>query len=161
MLLFRLVMDHQSEFKNIHYLKVQQIHLNEIGFVADRIGRRIVFAFGTMGTALFIPVVVYFHTAENIGWLMLIFGFLYGIPYAINATYLTESFPTSIRGTAVGGAFNIGRIGAIFAPIAIGYLATHNSIGAGLLLMGVAYFLCGLIPTLFIKDRLYDPQKAE
>lgn len=114
-----------------------------------------------MGTALFIPVVVYFHTAENIGWLMLIFGFLYGIPYAINATYLTESFPTSIRGTAVGGAFNIGRIGAIFAPIAIGYLATHNSIGAGLLLMGVAYFLCGLIPTLFIKDRLYDPQKAE
>ena len=131
------------------------------GFVADRIGRRIVFAFGTMGTALFIPVVVYFHTAENIGWLMLIFGFLYGIPYAINATYLTESFPTSIRGTAIGGAFNIGRIGAIFAPIAIGYLATHNSIGAGLLLMGVAYFLCGLIPTLFIKDRLYDPQKAE
>jgi len=154
-------MDCQSEFKNIQYLTVQQIHLNEIGFVADRIGRRIVFAFGTMGTALFIPVVVYFHTAENIGWLMLIFGFLYGIPYAINATYLTESFPTSIRGTAVGGAFNIGRIGAIFAPIAIGYLATHNSIGAGLLLMGVAYFLCGLIPTLFIKDRLYDPQKAE
>ncbi len=161
MLLFRLAMDYQSEFKNIQYLTVQQIHLNEIGFVADRIGRRIVFAFGTMGTALFIPVVVYFHTAENIGWLMLIFGFLYGIPYAINATYLTESFPTSIRGTAVGGAFNIGRIGAIFAPIAIGYLATHNSIGAGLLLMGVAYFLCGLIPTLFIKDRLYDPQKAE
>ena len=161
MLLFRLAMDYQSEFKNIQYLTVQQIHLNEIGFVADRIGRRIVFAFGTMGTALFIPVVVYFHTAENIGWLMLSFGFLYGIPYAINATYLTESFPTSIRGTAVGGAFNIGRIGAIFAPIAIGYLATHNSIGAGLLLMGVAYFLCGLIPTLFIKDRLYDPQKAE
>ena len=131
------------------------------GYVADRIGRRIVFAFGTMGTALFIPVVVYLHTPENIGWLMLVFGFLYGIPYAINATYLTESFPTSIRGTAIGGAFNIGRIGAVFAPVTIGYLAHHNSIGAGLLLMAVAYFLCGLIPTLFIKDRLYDPQKAE
>lgn len=131
------------------------------GAAADRIGRRVVFAFGTFGTALFIPIVIYFHTAENIGWLMIVFGFLYGIPYAINATYLTESFPTSIRGTAVGGAFNIGRIGAVFAPITIGYLAMHNSIGAGLLLMGVAYFLCGLIPTLFIKDRLYDPQKAE
>lgn len=131
------------------------------GFIADRIGRRIVFAFGTMGTAIFIPVVVYFHTSENIGWLMLIFGFLYGIPYAINATYLTESFPTSIRGTAVGGAFNVGRIGAILAPITIGYLALHDSIGAGLLLMGVAYLLCGLIPILFIKDRLYDPQRAE
>lgn len=131
------------------------------GYVADKIGRRIVFAFGTIGTAAFIPVVVYMHTAENIGMLMIIFGFLYGIPYAINATYLTESFPTAFRGTAVGGAYNFGRIGAIFAPITIGYLAMHGSIGTGLLLMGVAYLLCGLIPAIFIKDRLFDPQKAE
>jgi len=131
------------------------------GAAADRLGRRVVFAFGTIGTAVFIPIVIHFHTVDNIGWLMIIFGFLYGIPYAINATYLTESFPTSIRGTAIGGAFNIGRIGAVFAPITIGYLAMHNSIATGLLLMGVAYLLCGLIPALFIKDRLYDPQKAE
>lgn len=64
------------------------------------------------------------------------------------------------RGTAVGGAFNIGRIGSIFAPITIGYLATNGSIGTGLLLMGVAYFLSGLIPALFIKDKQYDPQSA-
>lgn len=130
------------------------------GIVADKIGRKIVFAFGTMGTALFIPVLVYMHTPENIGWLMIAFGFLYGIPYAINATYLTESFPTAIRGTAIGGAFNIGRLGSVIAPIAIGYMAMQNSIGAGLLLMAGAYFLCGLIPTLFIKEKQYDPQKA-
>ena len=35
----------------------------------------------------------------------------------------------------------------------------NGSIGTGLLVMGAAYFLCGLIPALFIKDRLYDPQK--
>ncbi|MEJ6070380.1 MFS transporter, partial [Psychrobacter sp. 16-Bac2893] len=130
------------------------------GIVADKIGRKIVFAFGTMGTALFIPVLVYMHTPENIGWLMITFGFLYGIPYAINATYLTESFPTAIRGTAIGGAFNIGRLGSVIAPVAIGYMAMQNSIGAGLLLMAGAYFLCGLIPTLFIKEQQYDPQKA-
>ncbi|MGP5546431.1 MFS transporter [Psychrobacter alimentarius] len=130
------------------------------GLVADKIGRKIVFAFGTMGTALFIPILVYMHTPENIGWLMITFGFLYGIPYAINATYLTESFPTAIRGTAIGGAFNIGRLGSVIAPVAIGYMAMHKSIGAGLLLMAGAYFLCGLIPTLFIKEQQYDPQKA-
>ena len=130
------------------------------GFMADKIGRKIVFAFGTMGTALFIPILVYTHTPENIGWLMITFGFLYGIPYAINATYLTESFPTAIRGTAIGGAFNIGRLGSVIAPVAIGYMAMHNSIGAGLLLMAGAYFLCGLIPTLFIKEKQYDPQEA-
>lgn len=37
------------------------------GYIADQIGRRIVFSFGTMGTALFIPVVVYLHIPENIG----------------------------------------------------------------------------------------------
>jgi len=25
--------------------------------------------------------------------------------------------------------------------------------------MGGAYFLCGVVPALFIKDTLYDPQK--
>ena len=34
-------------------------------------------------------------------------------------------------------------------------------IGTGLLIMGIAYFLCGLIPAFFIKDRLFDPQKAD
>jgi len=131
------------------------------GYIADRIGRRAVFAFGTMGTAIFIPIIVFGNTPDNILWLMLLFGFLYGIPYGINATYMTESFPTKVRGTAVGGAYNIGRLGAVLAPVTIGYFAQGGSIGTGLLIMGVAYFLCGLIPALFIKDRSYNPQKAE
>lgn len=131
------------------------------GFIADRIGRRAVFAFGTMGTAIFIPVIVFGNTPDNILWLMLFFGFLYGIPYGINATYMTESFSTKIRGTAVGGAYNVGRLGAVFAPLTIGYFAQGGFIGTGLLIMGIAYFLCGLIPAFFIKDRLFDPQKAD
>lgn len=131
------------------------------GMVADRLGRRAVFAFGTIGTALFIPVIVYFNTPTNILWLMLFFGFLYGIPYAINATYMTESFPTSIRGSAVGGAYNVGKVLSIFSPLTIGYLSQNGSIGLGLLVMAAAYFVCGVIPLLFIKDRLYNPQKAD
>ena len=130
------------------------------GIIADRIGRRWVFAFGTMGTALFIPLIVFGNTPDNILWLMLFFGFLYGIPYGINATYMTESFSTKVRGTAIGGAYNIGRLGAVLAPLTIGYFAQGGSIGTGLLIMGIAYFLCGLIPALFIKDRLFDPQQA-
>ena len=131
------------------------------GMIADRIGRRAVFAFGTMGTAIFIPVIVFGNSPDNILWLMLFFGFLYGIPYGINATYMTESFSTKVRGTAVGGAYNIGRLGAVLAPVTIGFFAQGGSIGTGLLIRGIAYFLCGLIPALFIKDRLFDPQKAD
>ena len=131
------------------------------GMIADRLGRRAVFAFGTIGTALFIPVIVYLNTPTNFLWLMLFFGFLYGIPYAINATYMTESFPTSIRGTAVGGAYNVGKVLSIFSPLTIGYLSQSGSIGLGLLVMAAAYFICGVIPLLFIKDRLFNPQKAD
>jgi len=129
------------------------------GWLADKFGRRPVFAFGAFGTAVFLPVIVLHHTPENIAYLMSIFGFLYGIPYGVNATYMAESFETRIRGSAVGGAYNIGRIGAAVAPAAIGYLATGGSIGLGFLVMGGAYFLCGVVPALFIKDTLYDPQK--
>lgn len=129
------------------------------GMAADYFGRRVVYAFGAIGTAIFLPVIVMWHTPENILYLMIGFGFLYGIPYGVNATYMTESFETKIRGSAMGGAYNVGKVGAALAPAFIGFVATHYSIGAGFLVMGAAYFFCGLIPALFIKDKLFDPQK--
>ncbi|WP_166363502.1 MFS transporter [Pseudomonas akapageensis] len=129
------------------------------GVAADRLGRRAVFAFGALGTAIFLPVIVLFQSPENILWMLVVFGFLYGIPYGVNATYMTESFEAKFRGSAVGGAYNIGRLGAAIAPAAIGFLASHGSIGVGFLVMGAAYFICGLIPALLIKDKQFDPQK--
>lgn len=72
------------------------------GWLADKFGRRTVFAFGALGAAVFLPVIVLHHTPENIVYLMTAFGFLYGIPYGVNATYMTESFEARIRGSAVG-----------------------------------------------------------
>jgi len=129
------------------------------GWAADRLGRRSVFAVGALGTAIFLPVIVLFQSPENILWLLIVFGFLYGIPYGVNATYMTESFEAKFRGSAVGGAYNIGRIGAAVAPAAIGFLASHGSIGVGFMVMGGAYFICGVIPALFIRDKQFDPQK--
>jgi AAHS family cis,cis-muconate transporter-like MFS transporter len=129
------------------------------GVAADWLGRRVVFSFGALGTAVFLPVIVFFHSPDQILWMLVVFGFLYGIPYGVNATYMTESFESRFRGSAVGGAYNIGRIGAAVAPAAIGFLATEISIGMGFLVMGVAYFVCGLIPALLIKDKQFDPQK--
>ena len=129
------------------------------GLAADRLGRRTVFAVGALGTAIFLPVIVLFQSPANILWLLVTFGFLYGIPYGVNATYMTESFEAKFRGSAVGGAYNIGRIGAAIAPAAIGYLASNGSIGVGFMVMGAAYFICGVIPALLIKDKQFDPQK--
>jgi len=130
------------------------------GSLADIFGRRWMYVFGGLSTAVFLPVIVRLHSPGNIIVLLTVFGFLYGIPYGVNATYMTESFQTHIRGTAVGGAYNIGRVGAAIAPTIIGLVATRYSIGLGLIVMGGAYFLTGMVPALFIREKLYDPQAA-
>nr|WP_130802452.1 MFS transporter [Acinetobacter ihumii] len=130
------------------------------GYMADKLGRRFTYAFGAIGTAIFLPLIVFYNSPDNILYLLVIFGFLYGIPYGVNATYMTESFPTAIRGTAIGGAYNVGRLGAAIAPATIGFLASGGSIGLGFIVMGAAYFICGVIPALFIKEKQYDPQKS-
>ena len=45
--------------------------------------------------------------------------------------------------------------GAAIAPAAIGFLASTGSIGLGFLIMGGAYFLCGLVPLLFISEKVF------
>lgn len=130
------------------------------GYMADKLGRRFTYAFGAIGTAIFLPLIVFYNSPANILYLLIAFGFLYGIPYGVNATYMTESFPTAIRGTAIGGAYNVGRLGAAIAPATIGYLASGGSIGLGFVVMGAAYFICGVIPALFIKEKQYDPQQS-
>ncbi|MCP1645005.1 AAHS family cis,cis-muconate transporter-like MFS transporter [Pseudomonas citronellolis] len=131
------------------------------GIASDYFGRRLTFVVGAIGTALFMPVIVFWHTPGNILWIMTLFGLIYGVSMGVVATYMTESFSTRVRGAAVGTAYNIGRIGAAVAPAVIGLLASHISIGAGFLVMGITYVITGLIPALFIPDRLYDPSRKE
>ena len=128
------------------------------GWLGDRWSRRGVYVLGCVGAALFLPVIIFWHTRENIVYLMLLFGFMYGVPLGTIGTFMSESFATSIRGTAVGGSYNLGRFCSGAAPIIIGYLATQFSIGAGFLVVGGVFFLSG-VTALFIPDRLYDTQR--
>lgn len=130
------------------------------GYAADKLGRRVTFVFGTVSTAAFLPVIIFFNTPDNIAYLLITFGFLYGIPYGVNATYMAESFSTDVRGTAIGGAYNMGRLGAAIAPATIGMIAAGSSFGMAFIVMGTAYFIAGVIPGLFIRERQYDPQQS-
>ena len=127
------------------------------GYAADRFGRKTLWVAAGLATAVYLPLFVFYGTPATIAYLLLIFGFLYGAPYAVNGTYMSESFPASVRGTAVGTAYNLGRIGATLSPLLIGYAATQYSIGLGLGLLGVSYLICAIIPGLFIAERQFDP----
>ncbi len=130
------------------------------GYAADKLGRRATFVFGTVATAAFLPVIIFYNTPGNIAYLLITFGFLYGIPYGVNATYMAETFSTDVRGTAIGGAYNMGRLGAAIAPATIGIIAAGGSFTMAFIVMGAAYFIAGVIPGLFIRERQYDPQQS-
>jgi AAHS family cis,cis-muconate transporter-like MFS transporter len=109
-------------------------------------------------TAIYLPILVYAAAPANVAYLLLIFGFLYGAPYAINATYLSESFPAGVRATAVATSYNLGRIGSTLSPLLIGIAAANHSIGLGIALLGISYAVCALVPGLFIPEQMFDPQ---
>jgi AAHS family cis,cis-muconate transporter-like MFS transporter len=127
------------------------------GWLGDVIGRRVVWTVSGLAAAVYLPFLVHAATTANIALLLLIFGLLYGAPYGINATYMNESFPDEVRGTAVGTAYSIGRIGSTLSPLFIGMAASHHSIGLGLALLGISYAACALIPGLLIREKMYDP----
>ena len=131
------------------------------GYLADIVGRKPMWVISGVATAIYLPILITFATPANVPYLLLIFGLLYGAPYAVNATYMSESFPSAVRGTAVGASYNVGRIGSTISPILIGQVATNYSIGFGIGLLGVAYAVCALIPGLFIKERLFDPKAVD
>jgi AAHS family cis,cis-muconate transporter-like MFS transporter len=131
------------------------------GYLADIVGRKTMWVVSGIATAIYLPILITFATPANVPYLLLVFGLLYGAPYAVNATYMSESFPTSIRGTAVAASYNVGRIGSTISPILIGFVATGYSIGFGIGLLAVAYAICAIVPGLFIKERLYDPMATD
>jgi MFS transporter, AAHS family, cis,cis-muconate transporter len=131
------------------------------GYLADRLGRRPMWIASGVLTAVYLPVLTYAATPDNVAYLLLVFGLLYGAPYAVNSTYLSESFPASVRGTAVGTSYNLGRIGSTLSPLLIGIAASSYSIGLGIGLLGISYAVCALIPGLFIRERMFDPRAVE
>jgi len=131
------------------------------GSLTDYFGRRQIWFASSIATAIAIPIIIHYATAGNVALLMLAFGFLFGAPMGINSTYLAESFPTPVRGTAVATSYNIGRIGSMTSPVLIGYVSTNYSIALGLALLGIAYAICGIVPGLFIRNKMYDPTAVE
>jgi AAHS family cis,cis-muconate transporter-like MFS transporter len=131
------------------------------GYLADIFGRKALWVASNVLTAIYLPILIVVVTPENLAYLLLVFGFLYGAPYAVNATYMSETFPSAVRGTAVGTSYNVGRIGSTMSPLLIGMAANSYSIGLGIGLLGISYAICGLIPGLFIRERMFDPKAVE
>jgi MFS family permease len=113
------------------------------GFLSDRFGRKLVFVAFLVASAGLVPVYGQFGRNEAalllLGPLIGFFGHGY---FSVFGAMLSELFPTRIRGTAQGFAYNVGRAFSALAPLTIGAVADAAGIGSAL---GVtsAFFLLG------------------
>lgn len=113
------------------------------GFLADRFGRRLVFVSFLIAAAALVPL--YGHYGKNETALLLLgplIGFFGHGYFSVFGAMLAELFPTRLRGTAQGFAYNVGRAFSAIAPYTIGALADVWGIGSALTLTS-AFFLLG------------------
>jgi MFS family permease len=122
------------------------------GWLADLYGRRPVFLLFMIAAALL--TVSYgaapFWAGENAPLVLLLLGppigFFGSGYFSLFGAMLAELYPTAIRGTGQGFAYNFGRGLAALAPFAVGSLADRYGIGWALLLNSGFFLLAaGLI----------------
>lgn len=103
------------------------------GFLADRFGRRPVFLFFVLAAAAVTPA---FGLSGSHPGALLILGPLVGFfghgYFSVFGAMLAELFPSTIRATAQGLCYNVGRAASAFAPFVIGTLADSIGVGAAL-----------------------------
>ncbi|MFF9091263.1 MFS transporter [Streptomyces sp. NPDC014991] len=116
------------------------------GHLTDRLGRRNNIWLFALLSAL--CILVYANIPQGADTLLLVLGFPLG--FCMSAifsgfgSYLSELYPTAVRGTGQGFTYNTGRaVGAVF-PTLVGFLADSWGVGGALVFGAIGYGLAAL-----------------
>ncbi|MFD7132631.1 MFS transporter [Streptomyces sp. NPDC059894] len=116
------------------------------GHLTDRLGRRRnIWLFALLSA---VCVLAYANIPSGADTLLLVLGFPLG--FCMSAifsgfgSFLSELYPTAVRGTGQGFTYNTGRaVGAVF-PTTVGFLADSWGVGGALVFGAVGYGLAAL-----------------
>ncbi|MEU3187325.1 MFS transporter [Streptomyces sp. NPDC006923] len=116
------------------------------GYLTDRLGRKKnVAIFAVLSAA---AILAYVNIPDTADGLLLVLGFPLG--FCMSAifsgfgSFLSELYPTAVRGTGQGFTYNTGRaVGALF-PTLVGFLAESWGVGGALVFGAVGYGLAVL-----------------
>jgi MFS family permease len=122
-------------------------------WLTDRIGRKpnfILFALGSMAIAFAYTALPL--TNASMLWLGFPLGFFASGIFSGMGAFLTELFPTRVRGSGQGFCYNVGRaIGALF-PVLIGALSSRFGLGTSIGLFAVAAYGVLIIAALTLPE---------
>ncbi|MGW0294527.1 MFS transporter [Streptomyces tuirus] len=116
------------------------------GYLTDKLGRRRNIWLFALLSAL--CILAYANIPSGANTLLLVLGFPLG--FCMSAifsgfgSYLSELYPTAVRGTGQGFTYNAGRaVGAVF-PTTVGFLADSWGVGGALVFGAIGYGIAAL-----------------
>ena len=112
-------------------------------WLADRIGRRNLFLTFSLGAIAVVLIYTQVPLSNQILWVLgFPLGFFASRYFSGMGAFLTELYPTRLRGSGQGFCYNFGRgIGALF-PFLVGYLSTMTTLANAIAVFAVlAYAL--------------------
>jgi MFS family permease len=131
-------------------------------WLSDRIGRRNLFFVFSIGAILLVIAYTQLSLSNAAIWLLgFPLGFFASGYYSGIGPFLTELFPTRLRGSAQGFSFNFGRaVGALF-PTLVGYLSNMMSLAHAIAVFAVAAYSLLLIAAFLLPETQGKVLKAE
>ncbi len=118
------------------------------GMMADKIGRRPAYSIYSFVMAIgLVMITIMWNEVVVFPTLALAFMFLVGFGTGMFSGYgplFAELFPTSIRNTAMGSAFNLARGVQFFTPVIIAVIAEQYGLGGGISLAALFALLTGI-----------------
>jgi MFS family permease len=124
-------------------------------WLSDRIGRRKLFLLFSAGALVMSLVYTRAPVTNNVLWVLgFPLGFVASGYFAGMGSFFAELFPTRVRGSAMGFAYNFGRgIGATF-PALVGYISATMRLSSAIAIFAtIAYSLMGIAAFLLPETR--------
>lgn len=124
-------------------------------WLADRIGRRQLFLLFSVGAVVMTLIYTSAPLTNDMLWILgFPLGFVVSGYFAGMGAFFAELFPTRVRGSAMGFAYNFGRgIGATF-PALVGYISLTMPLSHAIAIFAtIAYSLMGIAAFLLPETR--------
>lgn len=122
------------------------------GLLADKIGRKITFILFFGMAAVMVP---FYGFSQDPTRLLILGPFVafFGSGYFSGfGAVLAELFPTAIRATGQGFAYNFGRAVAASAPFTVGALANTMGLGAAFSVTSLSFAVAAVLVMLFLPE---------
>jgi MFS family permease len=122
-------------------------------WLADRIGRRMMFMLFSISAIAITIAYLQLPITNDVMWFL---GFplgFFGTGYFAGiGAFFTELFPTRLRGSAQGFAYNFGRaFGALF-PALVGFLSAKMALGTAIAIFAIAAYVLLLVAAFLLPE---------